>query len=402
MTNDRRELHALARRLAAREGYSKKTLSLKVDDGEVAHYRESKVLRRILSLVSRLEWSKLAQLARMDKVRVSTLLNRFLVHAELSLDSSPTTLESVDWVISSQPSRGESISKAISLRFEMGQGLGNQLWNYAVLRVLAKVQALPFTVTGEENFKGSSIFSADFGDLLALERDECSSSGESSWKVYREARSSEPNSGLDVSGPDSTLWDDKAGTRIEGNLQSVSYLRGHESWIRDLLRPAAGAIQLPNNLAVLHFRAGDFRGNPHFLDSDYYKTAIEACLELDADTKFLIVSDQPKVARRMLKIPERMSVQLSDLGITSSIHDRVIAPHHFGKNLATDFLLMYSARKLIIPNSSLSWWAAFLSLPQKEVVFAPEHWAGHNAIPPFWSTSDIWTEGFTYIGRGDY
>lgn len=402
MTRDKTLWHMVARRLLARNSNPSNAMSFAIDKSTMVDYRESPLLRRALDLTMRLEWSKLGQFARVGRLNASTLINRILVDTELSFRSCSEAQAAPNWVNPGPAEEEVRLNQVISLRLEMGQGLGNQIWNYAILRVLAKIKGAPFAVVGEENFKGSSILALDFGEFISLLSDDRPSSPSSRMNVFREGSSIHPVYRLDVSGPDPHLLTEKPGTRIEGNFQSVSYLKGHEDWIREIISPTLPRLTLPDNVTVIHFRAGDFKGNPHFLSREYYKRAIERCLEADPNSKFLVVSDQPRVAKRMLKLPRQRLFSRGDLRLESRSTKELVAPHHFGKNLALDFNLMYSAKKLIIPNSSLSWWAAFLSLPQKDVVFAPEHWAGHNLEEPLWSTADIQTTGFSYISRSEY
>ena len=42
----------------------------------------------------------------------------------------------------------------IFIKFEEGQGLGNQLWNYITLRSIAKYKSYDFCVLNFHNFKG--------------------------------------------------------------------------------------------------------------------------------------------------------------------------------------------------------------------------------------------------------
>ncbi len=47
-----------------------------------------------------------------------------------------------------------------------GQGLGNQLWNYALARIIAKKNGYDFSILGREKFKGKEFMELDFGKNL--------------------------------------------------------------------------------------------------------------------------------------------------------------------------------------------------------------------------------------------
>jgi len=78
--------------------------------------------------------------------------------------------------------------------------------------------------------------------------------------------------------------------------------------------------------------------------------------------------------------------------------DKNKALHHHGGSIGVDFSLLLNASYLIIPNSSFSWWAAYLNTKRKAVV-APKYWAAYNVSDGYWSTSDIITDDFTYLDR---
>jgi hypothetical protein len=57
--------------------------------------------------------------------------------------------------------------------------------------------------------------------------------------------------------------------------------------------------------------------------------------------------------------------------------------------------MMSSCRRMIIGNSTYSWWAAWLNtLPDRQIV-APEYFLGRNL--EVWYPRDIRVEGWTYL-----
>jgi hypothetical protein len=75
-----------------------------------------------------------------------------------------------------------------------------------------------------------------------------------------------------------------------------------------------------------------------------------------------------------------------------------MASHHFGGPLGIDFCLLMNARYVIIPNSSFSWWAAYLNT-KAEIIIAPKYWARFNISNGYWSTADIITDHFSYLDK---
>ena len=52
----------------------------------------------------------------------------------------------------------------ILLKFKEGQGLGNQLWNYVVLRKIAELKNLKYKIINTEEFKGKEFLDIKFNN----------------------------------------------------------------------------------------------------------------------------------------------------------------------------------------------------------------------------------------------
>ena len=60
----------------------------------------------------------------------------------------------------------------IFIKFEKGQGLGNQLWNYVTLRSIAKYKSFDYSVLDYQNFKGIKFLEIEKSNL-ELSEFEC-------------------------------------------------------------------------------------------------------------------------------------------------------------------------------------------------------------------------------------
>lgn len=257
----------------------------------------------------------------------------------------------------------------IITEFYDGQGLGNQLWAYAVTRLIAHHKGCQFSIIGADRFKGKKIMDLDFGVEPVIEN------------YYREKEGKVDGRSMWPYDPD--LLGVPLNTKIDGNFQSYQYIRGNEDLVREWIKPHI-VYDLPDNLCVVHCRMGDFVLTDTFLPEIYYHNAKEKALSERSDLDFVCLSDQPERANQFLNLP-----------ILESIEEDVYkAKHHFGGDILRDFTYLLSAKYLIISNSSFSWWASFLNT-KKKLVIAPEFWAGYNH--GFWQTSDIKTDGFTYV-----
>jgi len=116
-------------------------------------------------------------------------------------------------------------------------------------------------------------------------------------------------------------------------------------------------------VVVVHIRLKDYLdiGNENLggkglnLPISFYQNAVEYFKKED-NTKFLVISDDIDFVKQNLKL---------DLPFSLEINNPVI-----------DFQLMVNADRLIISNSSYSWWGAFLNTKKDLKVIAPQFWLG--------------------------
>ena len=282
------------------------------------------------------------------------------------------------------------------------QGLGNQLWNYAVTRIIAQKNNTGFSILKSKRFKGREFMDIDFGTPL--------SGGQTSPKgylfklpngitnYYSEKR--ELYNGVltdmpdDITRTDSSLLTLGPNTKFDGNCQSTKYLDGYRDdilkWIT--IKEEYKQYQTAPNICLIHLRLGDFMKSRAFLPIEYYRNAINYIQSIDSTVIFKCVTDQKEKVAELLPGIEIIGSS------TVNIRDTTIAGHHHGGPIGIDFSLLKSAYYLIIPNSSFSWWAAYLNT-NKKIVIAPKYWARFNITDGFWSPADIITEGFTYMDK---
>lgn len=269
-----------------------------------------------------------------------------------------------------------------------GQGLGNQLWNYALLRIITKKRGNNFFIMGKSRFKGKTFMDIDFGE-------EPTDGSLNTLGLYKERVEYLSGTDIDISRTDPQLLEIPLHTKFEGNCQSAKYLEGHRSDILDWIKIKSEykKYTTDENTCVIHLRCGDFKKiKDVFLPVEYYRNAMNYIRSLNPNIRFCCVTDEKDEAMRIL----------SDVEIIGSAviggEDENKAAHHRGGPIGIDFAFLMNAKYAIIPNSSFSWWATYLNT-RKTVVVAPKYWARHNISNGYWSTSDIITEGFMYIDR---
>ncbi|GAG42565.1 unnamed protein product, partial [marine sediment metagenome] len=128
------------------------------------------------------------------------------------------------------------------------------------------------------------------------------------------------------------------------------------------------------NTCVIHFRGADYKSMHYFLTEDYYKFSVRRMKEKYGNLRFLIVTDDVPAAEKHL--PDMEIASLDEAGA---------------------FYLINNAEYLIIPNSSFSWWAAWLNTKIKRTL-APKFWHGFH-VNKIWFPFDIQTKNLNYIDK---
>jgi hypothetical protein len=189
---------------------------------------------------------------------------------------------------------------------------------------------------------------------------------------------------------DPRIWDIRGGTWLCGYFQSPRYFVGWEPEIRRWYQPPsdtasrvnAALSTLPENptdMLAVHVRLGDYVSVRSYfpevgwaLPPAFYERALSRFPE---KVPIALFSDEPDIATTFLP---RSPAWISQ------------GSHH-----ALDLFAMASFRRMVISNSSFSWWAAWLnSQPNKEIV-APEFHIGWRHR--HWFPADIRVNGWTYV-----
>lgn len=177
---------------------------------------------------------------------------------------------------------------------------------------------------------------------------------------------------------------------IDGYWQSEKYFAPiREQLLQDLCliiplsssqADLAQAIRNDEHAVALHVRRGDYVADPatttfHGLCSlDWYQQAAKLVCAQVPNANFYVFSDDYEWVKNNLKLPAPI---------------RFIEPSPDGQE-AIDLHLMSLCQHNIIANSSFSWWGAWLNANPHKIVIAPQRWfaAGHqdtsDLIPEKW------------------
>ncbi|MCW1923550.1 alpha-1,2-fucosyltransferase [Luteolibacter arcticus] len=258
--------------------------------------------------------------------------------------------------------------------------LGNNLFQYALGRVLAEKHGVPLAMDG-------SWFNSPGWDEVKCLRDlpgpaagharivrRCSPAaralrkftGHHYWQLrgVPELREREDHQGFDA-----RFLEAPANCLIFGYFQTPRYFSSIEPKLREELRTdglgletghegLAESLRAPNSVAV-HVRRGDYAGNP-FLDvcgMDYYLEAMRRLRETLPAPRFHIFSDDPAWCTNRF-----------------TGEDIVITGGPARRSPLVDLHLMSLAKHHVIANSSYSWWAAWLGKKPGQRVLMPAEW----------------------------
>jgi len=229
--------------------------------------------------------------------------------------------------------------------------LGNHLFQYAVVRTVAERNGYNF-YADRNKWWDKDVFDIDFGvrdgNLVYTFNDT-------------QEQSFNPE-----------IFNVSDFTLLHGFFQSERYFDplGTRKWFQ----PKINKVSEPN-LCVIHYRGGDYEHSfwmVNKLPPSYYFEGVKRMLSINSNLEFLVVTDDVESARKVFP----------DFNITSN-------------SLAEDFATMYYAKYIIIPNSSLSWWSAWLN--EDNVVVAPQGWFNYNTNRNVFLPADIKVERFIYI-----
>jgi hypothetical protein len=241
--------------------------------------------------------------------------------------------------------------------------LGNQMFQYAITRLIAEKKGYNFYFPKEKNGNGQNI--SDYFDLDTGVVDG----------TIRYNYEENPNQNYDPN-----LFNVYDFTLISGFFQTEKYFLGYEEKLKEWFK-INKTNEVENILnkyptdeyCYIHFRGGDYKDMPNWLlPKKYYEDAINKMKEINSTLKFLVITDDVELASQFFNDFEIMS-----------------------NDMMVDFSLLYYAKFCIIPNSSFSWWAAWLS--DKEKTIAPLGWINYNKKDGTFWPSDVKTNKFLYV-----
>ena len=280
----------------------------------------------------------------------------------------------------------------ITTELSPAMGLGNQLWSYAVCRTIATDRGLEFGIQSPHRFKGRRIMELDFGAPVRgrSSRSFSDSLPKGIEHYYREKVRTIAFSGDLIPYFDSELARIADNTKIDGYFQSERYIRHRKSEISAWFTVHREAT-VDENLCVVSVRGGDYLTIERLaLGQKYYRDAIAAMIQMRSDARFLVITDDPSHAHRLLPDIETARASGPMFQARRLNRDRSFLGEHFA--------LLQQAPMLIIANSSYAWWGAWTN-PGNPLVIAPKYWVRHNTSDGYWHAGDSLTQDWLWMDR---
>lgn len=262
---------------------------------------------------------------------------------------------------------------------------GNNLFQYALGRVLAEKHGVPLVLDGSWfNAAGWAEVSHFLSlPLQATVVRRCSlgarallkATGKHYWEFRGVPVLREPGNDQSF---DRRFLDAPADCLLFGYFQSPRYFESIAPALRfELNSLLAGAVEVPDDLrarlsdpnaVAVHVRRKDYLELPifHVCDRAYYQESMNQLRARLPAARFFIFSDDPQWCLSEFRDADQEVVD-SGKDAANPLHD---------------LHLMSLANHHIIANSSYSWWAAWLGAKPGQQVILPDRWYAHGIKAP--------------------
>ena len=243
----------------------------------------------------------------------------------------------------------------LNIIFKEGQGLGNQLWNFAVAKSLSEKLNVGLNIYDFRKFKGKGFLKLDNKNNFEYSINEYKFSKDI--EIFNERTFYDYQLRYLSSDYDERLLNIKKETILEGIFQSESYFFGDLKKLKryiKLNKKIKEENKIEKDICILNIRGGEYKRHKDFiLPKDYWINAMKNYNIKFKICKFLIVTDDYRYAK--------------------SIFPKVKIIHgDIGKCYAS----IYNSSNLILSNSTFSYFPCKTGINKR--IIAPMYWARPN------------------------
>jgi hypothetical protein len=284
----------------------------------------------------------------------------------------------------------EKASKMIIIQLQ--GGLGNQMFQYAFARILAKRNSVPLKLDKSffDTYSKEQEFTPRNFELGIFENTCTQASSKEIIKLTRLSFINKIKKKLGFYYKSNIYLEPsldfhiealfiKVPVYIKGYFQSYKYFENKEDLIRETFsfpieslddrnKTLLSKLQSETTISV-HIRRGDyvtnnktqqFHGN---CSLEYYSNAIALLASKNKGFTLVLFSDDSQWVKEQFEtLP----------------YSKIFVDYNTDENSWIDMLLMSSCSHNIIANSSFSWWAAWLNAQPNKIVIAPKNWYANS------------------------
>jgi len=242
----------------------------------------------------------------------------------------------------------------IKIIFKNGQGLGNQLWLFAVAKSVSEKLEQDLFIEDFEKFKGKDFLILDYISPQNKTNELYQSININDFKIFSERIYYDKQLKYFVSNFDEDILRISGDTILDGIFQSEKYFFNDLDKLKRYIKPIKSILednQISDDFCILNIRGGEYKRHKNFLLSkNYWENAILNFKNFFNIHKFKIVTDDFKYAKALFPNLE-------------IIHG----------NISKCYCTIYNCKNIIVSNSSFSYFPCKTGVNKN--IIAPMYWA---------------------------
>ena len=241
-------------------------------------------------------------------------------------------------------------------------GLGNQIWRYVCCRSFAERLGYEWGVSNP-GWRGKFL-NVDWGKDVPFNVEEDSDFiPNQGFEYYKEETIHHATAPGEIGDPDLNFLKIGDNTYINGNFQRMSYVEGDHDKIKTWLTyddQYKIDRYSDEDICVIQLRGGDYTTGHSMLPPEYYHMAMGHMRDNNPNIKFVIVTDDPNTARRMIpNIPIVGSASSNEI----DLDQKFISWYEYkGGPVSMDYSILNTAKYAIISSSTFAFWPVWLNL----------------------------------------
>lgn len=271
-------------------------------------------------------------------------------------------------------------------------GLGNQIWRAVCCRVFADRLGYDYAIS-HPGWRGPFL-DFDFGEEIDLNVENksdfysCKKLPKGIDSYYEEKSIPFPEVMGEIGNADEAFFNIKDNTYIKGNFQRMSYIEDYRDEIRDWLTyddKYKVTDFSSENICVIQLRGGDYTTGHSMLPPEYYHNAMKHMRDNNPNIEFVIVTDDPGTANRMIPGVPIVGSAVSD---EKDLYQKNIGWYTYsGGPVSVDYSILNTAKYAIISASTFAFWPIWTNKNLLNVI-VPKYWFDFPRSDGWWRPKD--------------